>query len=529
MVLGPKLYTTALLLLTFLPALLLAVAGCIITAAENRNAFPNTDILIYAIIAKLWNYGVIPYRDIADHKPPMVYLFLRVCFLVGGYQPLAMWRGFNILTTLGGVALIMGFRSARLPSIGIATALAYVFFFWRNPLRFAEPALLNTEHLATLFLALSYASIVVFCSSGRFRWGILSGSLFSLAVCSKQPAGIFIIPLAAHLVFYPWDNGRFRPTALMRRLGAVALGALIPVAVMVGYFACYGALRDLWQWTYTANLVYAPITRTTLPMLQSLWSENMGKLIGHMSGDLALSYRFGLLAVPILLLVRRSWLDVVGVAWLLAGTGSILFNLQTGHSHYFWFVQMPLSIALGIGLHGVAQLTSRLTNRIFSIPCFETLLSILLLLVVFYSDCQWLYQRSHRFLTSPREGLQSGSVGEVVSVAQKINPFDREPAYLMFFGPDPSIFFYGNFKPASKFIYPMSSAMGNGFKDEVASSAERVNAPYGYVTYLLNPTSLPKEGEGFPANLGKLLSQNYTFWFQGAAGYIYRRNDISPP
>ncbi|MEY4700455.1 MAG: hypothetical protein RL326_642 [Pseudomonadota bacterium] len=74
-----KIQGTVLTLLSLSPILILALAGWSLFVGERRDGFPNSDIIVYSIVAKLWNEGFIPYRDIADHKPPVMYIFLRLC------------------------------------------------------------------------------------------------------------------------------------------------------------------------------------------------------------------------------------------------------------------------------------------------------------------------------------------------------------------------------------------------------------------------------------------------------------------
>ncbi len=525
-----KITQTAIKLLSLSPVLVIAFAGYSLVLGEKRDGFPNSDLVIYAIIAKLWNHGVIPYRDIADHKPPVIYLFLRLCFLFGGNSAVSMWRGFVILTMMGAGSLFLGFRSARMLWVGIATALAFVFFFLLNPLSLPEPAFLNTEQLSTGLLALAYGVLIVFTSSQKVLWGVLSGSLFSLAVLAKQPAAFFALPFLTHLLFYPWGPQGLSFRAFVTRFMAVGVGGVIPVILFVSYFAFHNALKDLWYWTYTANLYYAPINRLPRLYVYGMFLENSYGVLRYLSNPAALPYKVALSVPFVLLVLRRSWVDVVACSWVVAAFASLVVNIQSGHAHYFLFFQTPLGIALGVSVCGVAYLVYRIISFVHVEPRLEWGLALAICLWVFYPNCKVVYSKCRRALTYPQESMQGGAGGVYIrQLSEKINPTTNPPAYMFYYGQDPAIFFYGNFKPTSKFIYPMSGGIGDGFKNDLVSSAQRFNAPYGYFTHDVRPENLPTEGEGFAAELGRLLRQNYELLFPVPGGYVYRRKDIPPP
>ena len=180
-------------LLALVAVSIVAVTGLLIWS-EPRAGFPNDDIVVYAVIAKLWSQGMIPYRDLADHKPPLIYGFYRLCFLFGGLSPKALYQGYTLLTGLVVLGFVLcGWIASRL-FLGILIGGFFAFFFVTDPLKLGETAFLNTESLASVFLAITLALLMAHRARTSLWLVAAAGTAFGCAVMSKQPALLFGFP-----------------------------------------------------------------------------------------------------------------------------------------------------------------------------------------------------------------------------------------------------------------------------------------------------------------------------------------------
>src|SRR4030095_3320838 len=149
------------------------------------------DPSIYASIARYWQEGLIPYRDVWEFKPPLIFVALRTGFALWGYEAESLRRVLLILTTVGALALYFGLRRARcliaapVASLGLMTQV--VVNPWGLPLQ-------NTESLVVAFAALAIGCAAAHQRTPRWWWAVLAGVSLGLATTGKQPAALLEIP-----------------------------------------------------------------------------------------------------------------------------------------------------------------------------------------------------------------------------------------------------------------------------------------------------------------------------------------------
>ena len=223
----------------------------------------DQDSSVYAYVAKVWSEGGVPYRDVWDHKPPLIYLAYRALFFVAPPESCDV----NLTLRLGSLAC------------DLATALVVLALCWRlfDFRRGAFAAVLyvcfaatpilqdeafQPERLTTLLTVAGLLAAVEYVRRRRLWISGLSGLLFGLALVTKQVAA----PVGALTwAWVTWEVLRSRGRGGWRRVlahsVAMALGVLVPWAVCFAYFAARGALGDFWECVFTYNLFYASAER----------------------------------------------------------------------------------------------------------------------------------------------------------------------------------------------------------------------------------------------------------------------------
>ena len=216
----------------------------------------------------IWDYvsqgilrGQMPYRDIVEIKTPLsAYLSAAAMGagrIVGVSDPLAA-RLLNLLMV--GLLSAVTFAVAH-EYLRNASAAVLAFLIPLAPSHFAEWMTGGTQPKLPMLL-FGLLSLWLVARDRPFWAGFCS----TLAFLCWQPGLMFAG--AALLIF-----SRYLTSWRDRRALQVILGATLPLAAMLLYFAAHGTLADLWKWTITYNVrFYAPESARGLgPALGLLW------------------------------------------------------------------------------------------------------------------------------------------------------------------------------------------------------------------------------------------------------------------
>jgi hypothetical protein len=220
----------------------------------------SDDEATYCVVGREMLSGHVLYRDVVDHKPPLIYVTYAATQAIGG--PVGGMRLVHLATALVvlATALVLG-RIARLlggarPEAaadrdGFAAALLYVVF---------STTLLDFDALAAnceLFMMLPLAgSVAIYLRAARrgFPPGALAsvGGLVAVAALYKYQAAIQLPLYAAHLAL---SAGRRQPARVLAGWGALAAGALAIVAAAGAVIFRADALGAAWFW-FRFNFAY---------------------------------------------------------------------------------------------------------------------------------------------------------------------------------------------------------------------------------------------------------------------------------
>jgi hypothetical protein len=235
--------------MTAAPKALTTVAlGAVATAVGLASLwFPfGRDQGLFFYVGREWlERGAIPYRDVWDHKTPLIYAVHAAAIAVFGrgmwsirvvellLVPLIGWLAAGVATPIGEKRSPGSWGAAWLmAALGYQGCLS----FW------------DTAQCEVWCAAFALASL---CAAMRMRnlgsAAFWAGALGSVCVWFKPPA-IFFVPLALGAVVRRARQPRLVATFA---LGFAAVGALI-----LGYFAAHGALADMYEILVGANAYY---------------------------------------------------------------------------------------------------------------------------------------------------------------------------------------------------------------------------------------------------------------------------------
>lgn len=223
----------------------------------------NLDEAVYAVVGESINDGGVPYRDAADHKPPLPHFAFALIFhLFGQYN---MTAAHTVLMGMIAAMILCTYALARLAfdrRTGLFAALLFaVLSTGAYPGNVNEMYALNTEWFLILF---TLAASLLFVRGILVRQNpaltALAGVAYGLAFFSKQPAlfdGLAAFGVLVYLAARPAKGlavGGWRSAiayCLWIGAGFVAIGV-----VFVGYFAARGVWEDFAFGFFTYNSDY---------------------------------------------------------------------------------------------------------------------------------------------------------------------------------------------------------------------------------------------------------------------------------
>jgi hypothetical protein len=224
----------------------------------------------YATIAQGVLDGKVPYRDLFDNKPPLVYGWYSLSFAIFGES---VWAPRILASVLLSLTTLAVFGQAKLVMPrGVAYTAAAVFALSTGLPWVALHA--NTEAYMLLPLVTSLIAFTLAVRSGRLWWFVACGALGGLAVMTKQVAMWNVLALA--VVAASWRPAeaesllhRLRPAACIL---AGAAAAILAVALP---FLVNGSANDL----VYANLSYNWLYVGAISMAQRFLNAGYGLLL----------------------------------------------------------------------------------------------------------------------------------------------------------------------------------------------------------------------------------------------------------
>ena len=292
--------------------------------------------------------GFVPYRDVIDNKPPLVYLPFFLSEIFAGHGDRAL-RTTGVLLHVLIVGLLVWVLCRVIGPLGAATVGAAEAVLGATP-RLEGDYLLQSELQIQLALIglLWAASLLADAKAARSRRAApaLMGALCAVAFLTKQTHLILAPGFFALAVFEAPAGKRLRNA--MTFLGAFAASALVVLLP----FATAGAMGDLVEGVFlhnTRHVVALPTWGLLVERLRDVFSNQMPLVVIGLAG--------GVVAV-----LRASTRIPSAVSWLflLAGAVAVIAGGDRLYRHYFLLLSFPLHLLLGCGVAALPPWPRRL-------------------------------------------------------------------------------------------------------------------------------------------------------------------------
>lgn len=388
--------------------LLLAVAAAwhLALRAHGKDVPLITDEGEYAVVARVWSQGELPYLQAYSQKPPMIFLLYRLPF-----SPRAAAAASSALTML--VLFLIIPASWPLAS-RLAAPAAYASLSTLPLGDYGFPA--NTEVFLNLFTSLA---VLAFAKRRVFLAGLCLGA----AVMTKQTAAVTAIVLLG-LIFAVHG-----PRAALRSLAGLAVAP----AAFSAYFAAHHAHAVYWECVFGGNARYATVLLMTGAAAEQVrWFLSMPapRLLLYWAPALILLVR-GLRGLPA---GPKRPLETAAVLWFASAVAGALTGLFL-FPHYFLQAAPGLALCAALGVRRAAPRAAAA--------------SVLLLAV-------WPALLSPRlyFLASPREIavrlLHPNPLYETKLLGEEIARRARPGDSLYSFGHEGALYVHSGLAPATR-------------------------------------------------------------------------------
>jgi hypothetical protein len=306
--------------------LLVSIAVLVPNHPAGRDPQEDTGVFFYA--AQRLLDGGLPYRDIWDHKPPGVYFVDAFGLAFGGR--VGVWL---IQIAFLAAAALAGYRALRREFGDVPALIGSLAWLVASPRLFLERG--HTNFVEFFALPLQLGALLLYVRPLTTSRALTIGVLGGAAVLFKPTlVGIWIAIGLVTLVQ--------RRRQAVGTVAALALGAVVPLALVAAWAFSRGILAEMLDQTLVYNRAYASF----LPVENRLRDLVGGLRLTLDSGLVLITFTAWLYAA-----ITRRWRSpLVLVAFVAFPLELVLSTFGRGYHYYFlaWLPSMAVLTAFAV-------------------------------------------------------------------------------------------------------------------------------------------------------------------------------------
>jgi len=475
----------------FLYGLLMAAAMLFFTT-RSSPAWPINDWCdanIYLTVGKGMTQGQVVYRDLYDHKGPLLYALHALCALVSFDSFLGVYL---MEVLLAACFLFFGYKAMRVYASKESALLLLPVLAWSVYAAWSFCEGDSAEEMCMPLVAASIWHVMAFFKSGKSRMnakglmaeGALAGCVLWIKFTGLgMQAGLLFTMFVRHLVRREWKDG-------LRMVGWLMVGFLLSTLPWMLYFGLNGAIGDwLGVYFYDNLFRYGGASMTLLQRIKAMVLNGLGWLWKNVP------YTLAILGGLLWFILRRTaweWMALV----LAAAFGAALVFFSGVEYPYYGQALAPLAVA---GFAALASVIRKpVKKRWMAIVCAAC---IALCPLTCYN---WNVDFGCTFLQPKEETMQ-------YQLAKVIN--ETPNATLLNYGfMDAGFFTAAGIAPSVKFFHSSNVNMPEKSEEQLRYIRE------GLVDYVVVRNEGPKELHENYELVAAVQSPN--FWYENV--FLYR-------
>lgn len=379
--------------------------------------------------------GELPYRDIWDHKPPMIFYINALGLAITDNSRWGVW--FLEFISLA-LATYIGYKIIQ-NAFGSKSAILSTWLWLLTLVFVIQGGNFTTEYTLPLQFAAVWLSIKTIerKNFSHWRW-FLVGILGGIAFFTKQTAIGIWVSIVIFLIIFRFNSHRFKE--LVYELIYFLGGFFIICVGWVIYFGIQGGLLHFWNAAFEYNFIYSSTGMGFLSRLKPLYYgivplSRMGLLqfagIGYLLGLLLFLYKRNKI---------QSWLPLLVIGLINLPIELILVSTSgRNYAHYYMTLLPVLTFFSGITFWII--ISSRLL--IDNPKPAQCLLTVGVVLIFFWP----FYDQFTKLVISYQE------VDRRRTIIESINEITTPEDKILLWGAASSINFDTRLRSPTRFVY----------------------------------------------------------------------------
>jgi hypothetical protein len=330
---------------------LVALAGCLCVAMPFYG-----DQALFTVYGRQLTRGSVLYRDVFDVKQPGIFVFYAFGGSLFGFTEvgihlfeLTYWLAFSLFT----VVALRPYFTTRWGAPLVPVFTVVVYYLDAGLLALTQIEILVAFPILVAWWLIDQAEPGTHSGIRRYA---AAGLAAAAVVLLKH---LYVLVVLAFLV-YAAVRSRRRGVPIRdirRALGAFLIALLVPLLIVVAYFAAYGQLGRIW-WAYFELSPTAQLTSESRA-LSSLFLGARGFLIGH--GPILILAVLG--CVDVFRKRARPKLDLVAGMMLWGALGAVGLFVQAWAVQKWLLFTVPLGILAVVGFEALVSMAGSLGKK----------------------------------------------------------------------------------------------------------------------------------------------------------------------
>lgn len=402
------------------------------TTSPLYNNPKSGDSAAFQLMGKYWSEGFLPYVDLWDLKGPIIFWINAVGYWMTGSAFGILILQVLFMTAFGLITLMMlkfeySGKLAYLLLLVILMGGAFLFSDGNTVEEYALPFLMGSFYFLYRWgKSVSEEKTVVY---HKPVWAFMYGVTFAFCLLTRVTNAVGmcfgVLVVLIYLICHgAWHN-------IFRNALAFILGCMLLIIPFVVYFACKGALYDLWYGTILYSIKY--YENSSFNFFSLPWKSMIYMLMVWVSYVL-------LLLIGIFKYFFLKCQKTAGLLWLSVSIGTFLWIFTSNGFVHYSIIGIPY---ICIAMCEFVHIKEKQSTRVVQMLNAMAVMSVMLLCV----QCIYISHKTLRLLLKIEINDNNLAFEEILKIVPK-EEWDSVMAYNV----SPEFYLYNGIRPCYKFF-----------------------------------------------------------------------------